>query len=144
MTDFSVAEQTGNAVAEQTKVVPFKGKIESAYGRNLNENKFTSGVAVNALDYEASFDEIQGYEFIPEKEMPSRKEILAFVNNKRKANARQQAVTDALDAAGVIKPTLETDVDLQVAGMVRSMVASGKYTTDTATAKARAILGLDE
>lgn len=126
------------------KTTTFEGTIENAYGRKLSDNKFSEGKEpVAKLEYKSSFEEIESYDEIPSDEIPDKKEILALVNNSRKANARQKAIQDTLNAAGVIKPTLEDDVELQIAGMVKSLVASKKYDEAGARKVAKQILGVE-
>lgn len=121
----------------------FDGTIENAYGRALAQNKFADGKEpIASIKYNASYDEIDSYDAIPSDEVPDKKDILALVNNSRKANARQKAIQDALNAAGVIKPTLEDDVELQIAGMVKSLVASKKYNEEEARKLAKQMLGV--
>lgn len=125
------------------KTVVFDGVIESAYGSKLADARFKPGsTPVTSLAYVASFEELTSYDAIPAKELPDKDDILSVVNQARKANARQKAMQKALDDAGVIKPTLADDVNLQLATMVKAMVASKKYTEETATAAAKTILGL--
>lgn len=120
------------AVEAGVKTVTFSGTIENAYGKTLP----------TPINYEASYEEILSYDAIPPKELPDKDDVLSMVNNARKANARQKAMQSALDAAGIVKPTLESDVDLQVKTIAKALVASGKYTQETAEAAARATLGL--
>lgn len=94
----------------------FSGTIENAYGNALPK----------AVKFEGSFD---SYETIDEvkasNDLPSNDDIVKFVNSQRKANARQKAMTAALDAAGIQKPTLE-DKGEQYKQMVKILVTSGK------------------
>ncbi len=125
------------------KTTAFDGKIENAYGRSLEQNKFSEGsTPVKVINYKTTFDELESLAEVPEDEKPNDKDILALVNNTRKANARQKAIQDALTNAGVIKPTLEDDVELQIAGMVKSLVASKKYNEEQARQLAKQMLGV--
>lgn len=115
------------------KTETFKGTIESAYGKPVSP----------ALAFTGDFQAFETVSELRDKnEYPTDDEIVSFVNNKRKANKRQQVMQATLDAAGYEKPTLETDTDLQVKGMVKSLVASGKYTEEQAIAFAKNALGL--
>lgn len=114
------------------KTETFKGTIENAYGQPLE----------TALAFDGSFEKLEKGDEIPAKESPDSDEILSYVNSKRKANARQKAMQVVLDAAGIEKPTLENNVDLQVRTMVKSLVASGKYNEEQATTFAKTALGL--
>lgn len=121
------------ATATPTTVTEtFDGVMENAYGKALD----------TAITFEGSFERVTVFEAIPPKELPDNDDVLTLVNNKRKANARQKAMQAALDAAGVKKPTLEGDVDLQVKTIAKGLAASGKYTEDQATALAKQMLGL--
>lgn len=109
----------------------FKGTIESAYGNPL----------ATALKFEGSFDAYETYEEAQTaNDLPSRDEQVAFVNNKRKANARQKSMQAALDAAGISKPTLE-DPQVQLRTMIKVLVASGRSDAE-ATQLAEATLGV--
>lgn len=113
------------------KTEKFSGTIESAYGSQLD----------TALKFEGTFE---AYESVDEvkagNDFPNNDEILAFVNNKRKANARQKSMTETLTAAGINKPTLD-DPQVQLATIIKALVASGK-SKDDATKLAEATLGV--
>jgi hypothetical protein len=122
----------------------FDGVIENAYGRPLTQNKFKDGSSpVPSIKYNASFEKLVTYDAIPEKEMPDKDDILALVNNARKANARQKAMQTALDGAGVIKPTMEDDDELKIASIVKGLIASKKYNEVGARTLAKQMLGLE-
>lgn len=109
----------------------FKGTIESAYGSPLDKALSFNG------SYEAytSLDEVKsGNDF------PNNDELVTFVNNKRKANARQKEMQIALDAAGIVKPTLD-DPQVQLKGMIKILVAAGRSEAE-ATQIAQTTLGV--
>lgn len=109
----------------------FKGTIESAYGNPLP----------SALKFEGSFDAYETYEeAAAANDLPSRDEQLAFVNNKRKANARQKSMQDVLTANGINKPTLE-DPQFQLKSMIKILVTAGRSEAD-ATQLAESTLGV--
>jgi hypothetical protein len=140
MTD--VATSTDTTTGVETKV--FDGTIENAYGRPLKELKFKNGATpVTAIPFIGEYEHLKTYDAIPAKEHPDKDDILAVVNQARKANARQKAMQKALDDAGVVKPTMEDDVTLQLKSMVAGMVASKKYTEESATKMAKQILGIE-
>jgi len=115
------------------KTEKFKGKIENAYGKPL---------AV-ALPYEAEFDSFESIaEVNAANAYPKDADIVDFLNAKAKANARQKGMQVALDAAGIIKPTLENDGQLRLRSMLKILVAAGK-TEDEAKALASATLGIE-
>lgn len=101
------------------KTEKFKGTIESAYGSPL----------ATALKFDGEFEAYADYdEAAAANDLPSRDEQVTFVNNRRKANARQKSMQAALDAAGVAKPVAdETPEGKIVAGrvMVKQLVATG-------------------
>lgn len=115
------------------KAETFKGTIESAYGKPVSP----------ALKFEGEY---QAFETVPElrekNEYPSDEELVAFVNNKRKANARQKSMQAALDAAGYEKPTLETDAQLQLRTLYKVFIAAGKPEAE-ARALASSTLGVE-
>jgi len=115
-----------------TKTVEFDGTIESAYGMQLDK----------ALPYDGTYEHILDHASIPAKELPDNDDILTLVNNKRKANARQKAMKEVLDAAGIKAPTLETSQALQLSTMVKSLVASGRYDNASAEKFAKQALGI--
>lgn len=105
------------------------------------ENAF--GNKIDAFDY--NFDHVvyESREEIKAADLePSSKEIIAFVNAREKANARAKAFAKELEARGIKKPELKDDVKLQIATIVKSLVASGKYDEATAEAQAKTLLGL--
>lgn len=133
MTETATVTDNGTELGTKgSKVVKFDGVIESAYGIKLD----------TPLTYETEYEELVSFDAIPAKELPDNDDILALVNNKRKANQRQKAMQKALDDAGIVKPTLENSETLQLKTMVDSMVASKKYTREQATATAKQILGI--
>jgi hypothetical protein len=116
------------------KTEKFEGKIENAYGKPL----------ASALSYEASYDAFDGIdELRAANEFPKDSEIVDFVNAKRKANARQKAMTATLDAAGIVKPTLENDDQFKLREMVKVLTAGGKKTEAEARQIASTVLGIE-
>jgi len=111
------------------KTTTFKGVIENAYGAQLP----------TPIKYEGEFEELVKGDEIPAKEAPDADELLAYVNNKRKANARQKSMQAALTASGIEKPTLE-DPKVQFSQMVKILVTAGK-SEDVAKQMANASLG---
>ena len=77
------------------KTETFSGTTSTAYGEPLDKPLPVVGT------YEAFENKA---EIIAANEMPSDDELVAFVNNKRKANARAKATQVALDKAGIAKP----------------------------------------
>lgn len=97
------------------KTTKFTGVIENAYGKALTV----------PIKYAGEFEELLEGDEIPAKEQPEPKEILAFVNNRRKASARQASMNVALNAAGIEKPTL-AEPEVQFKEMTKILVAAGR------------------
>ena len=114
------------------KKVEESSAAENAYGKKLD----------TPVKYSFSFD---AYETIEEiktaNDMPKDSEIVSFRNNQRKANARQQSLQAALDAAGIVRPTLENDEQLRLRKMYDIFVANGS-SHEEARASASAALNL--
>jgi hypothetical protein len=111
----------------------FKGTIESAYGKPLE----------TPISYEAAYELFENpSEMRSAGEWPSDSDIVKFKNAQAKANARQKATVAALDAAGIIKPTLENDEQLRLREMFKILKAAGK-SDDEARNIASVTLGLD-
>ena len=128
-------------MTEPYKTVKFDGAMANAYGTALKDATYKDGFSpVEQIAFRGTFEEVLNFEDIPKDEKLDEKDILKVVNDARKANARQKAMQDALDNAGVVKPTLESSPELQLRNMVKSLVASGKYTEETATQFAKAAL----
>lgn len=107
------------------KTETFGFTVETAYG-----NKLPVPLTVST-NYEA----YETYAEITSSDLPKEKDILNFVNAKAKASARASATTEALNEAGVVKPTLETSPEMRFNQMVKILVAGG---IDEATAKQQA------
>lgn len=122
-----------------TETVKFDGVIENAFGKAIADyNKgFTS------IPYETTFEQINVFAAIPPRELPTEKDQLDMVNNKRKANARSKEIARLQELHGIKRPSMEEDSELQVKSMVAGMVASKKYTAAQAEKVARKMLGLD-
>lgn len=114
------------------KTLTFTAIAETAYGKSITPITY-------AGEYTA-FDTID--ELKAANEYPSAAEIVKFVNAQRKANARQKALNVALDAAGIIKPTLENDEQLRLREMFKILSAAGKSETE-ARSIASVTLGIE-
>ena len=114
------------------KVEKFEGVMENAYGKKL-ESPIKFGGQYDAFENIAEVNSAIAY--------PKDKEIVDFLNTKEKANARQKAMQAALDAAGIVKPTLETDSQLRLRKMYDILVANGSSEAE-AKAIAATTLGL--
>lgn len=112
------------------KTETFKFNVETAYGQTLSP----------AIPVSGSYEELENYEEIPAKEMPDRDDILKVVNAKRKAASRAKATTEALQAAGIEKPTAK-DNSVAIREMAKIFKLRGD-SDEVAEQKARAALGL--
>lgn len=140
MGETTVVDASGATATEAptTEIVKFDGVIESAFGKKVAD--YNKGMS--SIPYETTFEQINLFSAIPARELPTEADQLALVNNARKANARQKEIARVLDVAGIKKPTMEEDVELQVKSIVAGMIASKKYTEAQASELARRMLGL--
>jgi hypothetical protein len=115
------------------KTMEFTATTETAYGTTL-----TSPIPYNGK-YQA-FESKQ--EMIDVGEFPSDEELVTYANNKRKAAARQKALTEALTKAGFEKPTLESDTQLQLRTLYKVYIAA-KKSHDEARMLASSTLGVE-
>jgi hypothetical protein len=115
------------------KTLTFTAVAEKAYGKTL----------ATEIPYEGSFT---AYENINEvrsaNDMPSDATVIKWRNQERKSKARQASLTAALDAAGIVKPTIENDEQLRLRDMFKVLMSSKKYTEDAARELAATTLGL--
>ena len=115
------------------KTVAFKATTETAWGKPLS----------TPIEYNGQFQAFQTIDEVRAVgEFPSNDEIVNFVNNKRKAAARSKALTTALEAAGYEKPTMETDVLMQLKTLYKVYIAA-KKPHDEARELASTTLGVD-
>lgn len=112
----------------------FEGKIETAYGQSLP----------SPLSYTGSYEKVMSYDAIPPKELPDKEDVLALVNNSRKANARQKAMQTALDNAGIKKPEVGASPEgkLVAAKIIASTLVKTGMSEEQAMQIAKAQLGL--
>lgn len=113
------------------ETIKFSGIMENAYGNKLPK----------PLAFEGQYEAFETLEQVPDSEKPSEDELLNFVNNKRKANARQKSMNDVLTANNIVKPTLADSPELQISTMAKVLLASGKYTQEQAEQIAKQTLG---
>lgn len=73
----------------------------------------------------------------------TNEEVVKVRNTERKANARQKALQVALDAAGVVKPTIENDEQLRLREMFKVLMSSKNYTEEAARALASSTLNIE-
>lgn len=63
-------------------------------------------------------------------------------NTERQNNARQKALQAALDAAGIVKPTIENNEQLRLREMFKTLMSSKKYSEQAARDLAAQVLGI--
>lgn len=117
----------------------FEGKIQNAYAQPLNFYPQFKDKANASINFKGEYNAYETPDEVPDDEKLTADEILDVINNKRKANARQKSMQAAIDAAGIVKPTLEDSVDLQLSQMIKVFVARGK-SVEVATQLAKAAL----
>lgn len=112
------------------KIVKKSAEVKTFNGQTLPE----------AIPFDYEYEELQKGDEIPAKEQPDEDDLRTYVNTKRNSAARAKAQNEALNAAGIQKPTLE-DPDFRLKQMVKILTASGM---DEATAEttARGALGM--
>ena len=114
------------------KTTKFSGVIENAYGKKLDA----------PISFEAEYEAFENKaEVEAAGAMLKDEEIVDFRNAQAKANARQKAMQVALDAAKIVKPTLENDPDLRLRKMYDIFIANGS-THDEARENAATALNL--
>lgn len=121
------------------KTEKFNGEIRNAYAQPLSFYPQFKDKANAAIAFNGEYTSYESPEEVPDEEKLTADEILDVINNKRKANARQKSMQAAIDAAGIVKPTLEDSPDLQLSQMVKVFVARGK-SVEVATQLAKAAL----
>jgi hypothetical protein len=122
---------THSTEGRKMKTEKFDGSMDSAFGVSLP----------TTIKFEGTYEAYETYDEADEaNDLPSRDEQLTFCNNKRKANARQKAMNAALNAAGIVKPTLE-DPQVALKSVIKAMIAQGKSEAE-ATAIAEQVIGV--
>ena len=116
------------------KTIKFEAEAEKAYGKSLDSPIKYAG-------------EYTAYENVGEvrsaNDMPSDTEVIKWRNTERKSKSRQAALTAALDAAGIIKPTLENDEQLRLREMFKVLMSSKRYTEEQARDLASKTLNIE-
>lgn len=73
----------------------------------------------------------------------SLKQQRIAVNAAAKQTARQAALTEALTAAGIVRPTIENDDQLRLKNMYTVLMSSKRYSEDEARELAANTLGIE-
>jgi hypothetical protein len=71
------------------------------------------------------------------------KQQLKAINAAAKQTARQASLTAALDAAGIVRPTIENDDQLRLKNMFTVLMSSKRYSEDEARELASNTLGIE-
>jgi hypothetical protein len=149
MTDITTetVETTDKETGEKSTVErkTEEGSTENAYGRPLKDCKFKDGFTpVENISFLFTYDHLKDFAAIPEKERMSDQDILDAVNADRKQKARQKSAAEAIVNAGVVKPVMADDRELQIASIVKGLLNSKKKRYTPESARARAIFLLEE
>ncbi len=106
------------------KTETLTGTIESAYGKKLDA----------PVKYSGTFE---AYENVGEvrsaSDMPSDDEVVSFRNTQKRNNTRQRLMQEALDKAGIVKPTFENSEELRYKNIYDALIAAGKSVTEAET-----------
>lgn len=106
---------------------------KTAYGKTLE----------TPINYTFSVEEYETHaEVVANKDELTAEETVKVRNVERTNNARQKALTAALDAAGIVKPTIENDEQFRLRKMFDIFKASG-HTDESAKAAASAALNIE-
>jgi hypothetical protein len=84
-----------------------------------------------------------GAELVAAKDELTIDEQVKVRNSERQINARQKALKVALDAAGIVAPTLENDEQLRLREMFKVLMSSKRYDEATARTLAATTLGIE-
>lgn len=114
---------------KQKKAIAYR-----AYGKKLD----------NPVPYQFDWSEYQSnVEQKAANDMLSDDEQRKARNTLRKTKARQAALTAALSAAGIEKPTEENDEQLRLKNMVKTIMSGKKHTMEQAREIASKTLGIE-
>jgi len=112
------------------KTETFTAKAESGRGKTFD----------TPLEYGGEYTVYDNAQEIKDaNDWPSDNDIVEYRNTQRKLAARNKALNQALDDAGVEKQTINNNPQMRLAGMVRILMASGE-SEEAATAIAKATL----
>jgi LPS O-antigen subunit length determinant protein (WzzB/FepE family) len=111
-----------------------KSEAKTAYGKTLDapiSYEYKWSTYANITELRDAKDELTDDEQVKVR------------NTERQNNARQKALQAALDAAGIVKPTIENDEQLRLRDMFKVLMSSKKYTEEAARELAASTLGLE-
>jgi hypothetical protein len=113
------------------KTDTFEGVMEQAYSQKLD----------TPIKFSGEYQKAESKDDIPAGKLPTDEDIVDWYNNREKANARQKAMQAALDAAKIVRPTLENNEQLRLRKMYDVLIAN-KKSHEEARAIAAATLGI--
>ena len=104
------------------KSVTFSGEISTAFGKPVSP----------ALKFESAFDAYENYAEVPAKEQLTEADMLAVVNESRKAAARALIIAETLKQNGYEKPDPNSP-EVARANVIKSLMKAKKIDEATAT-----------
>ena len=108
--------------------------VQKAYGKVLS----------TPITYDYSWTNYQTFEEVQTaKDELTNDEQVKVRNDERQSKARAAAQVKAFEAAGIVKPTLDTDEQLRLREMFKVLMSSKKYTEEAARALASTTLGIE-
>lgn len=117
------------------KTDTFKGTIGNAFGQKISP----------VLSFDGTFEAYENYDEVPEKEKLTPKDMLAVVNDARKANERAKVMAEVLKNAGYEKPEADAP-QVVLKGMIKNLLLLKKdgvpvHNQASATALAETLVG---
>ena len=125
------------------KQVEKTARVSQVAGKTIAElTAGREGGALQYVEFDYTFNELEKGDSIPEDEYPDADDILSLVNAKRNASARSKQQTKALDAENIETPSMSVKTpEGALANIVRSLVAQGR-SKEEAEVAAKALLGM--
>jgi hypothetical protein len=127
------------------KTKKFSGKCRSYYGVKFAKLKMKDGSAVpfKVLPFKGEYAEYETREEVTQAEgWPKDEDIIKWRNTLVKNAAKAKEQNSTVDAAGVQKPDLENNDQLQLKVIFKALMASGKKTREEARAIASQNIGV--
>lgn len=136
LTELKLKDGSLNTVAKMDIVTEFSG---------FGPEKDGATDSYTESDWDAAYDELMA----DKDAKPSKAEIVTFVNNKLRQQARLKEIGIQVAAAGLVQPTLETDTTMQLKRVYDTLIVAinkktgVKHTHEEARAKAAEFLELE-
>ena len=116
------------------KEVTKSATTNTAYGKTLD----------TPITYDYTFSTYENFaEVQAANDTLTNDEQVKVRNNEKQSNARQKALTAALDAAGYVKPTIENDDQMKLREMYKILMATKKYDEQAARQLAATTVGVE-